>query len=164
MLVYKKKSKLITIWMVNISHIPCFNNTSPEVDSYHLNPRSRIIYSCLCVNLIVTFATIDTPFQTDADDDGSGSEKVERARRAHLNDLENIVPYILVSFVYTMTAPYPIVAINLFRVAAGARIWHTIVYAIFPLRQPARAIGFFVPMLIMLYMSVQTAIFFLMVG
>lgn len=90
--------------------------------------------------------------------------KVERSRRAHRNDLENIVPYVLVSFVYTMTAPYPIVAINLFRVAAGARIWHTLAYAIWPVRQPARAIGFAIPMLIMLYMAVQSALFFAMIG
>lgn len=87
---------------------------------------------------------------------------VERVRRAHQNDLENVVPYILVSFVYTMTAPFPIVAINLFRVAVGARIWHTVIYAICPLRQPARAIGFGLPLLIMLYMAVQTAVFFVM--
>lgn len=74
------------------------------------------------------------------------------------------MPYVLVSFVYTMTAPYPVVAINLFRVAAAARIWHTIVYAICPIRQPARMIGFAIPMVIMLYMCVQSALFFAMIG
>lgn len=90
------------------------------------------------------------------------NDKVDRAVGAHRNDLENIVPYILVSFTYAMTAPYPIVAVNLFRIGAAFRIFHTIVYAVFPLRQPARFIGFVVPLLIMIYMAVWSSLFFFM--
>lgn len=80
--------------------------------------------------------------------------------RAHLNDLENVVPYILVSLVYTLTNPFPIVAINLFRVAVAFRIWHTFCYALVPIRQPARLIGFLIPCLVTIYMAVQGVLFF----
>lgn len=89
-----------------------------------------------------------------------GEEKVERIRRAHLNDLENILPYILISFIYMLTDPMPIVAVNLMRVAAGFRIWHTIVYCIFVIPQPARTFGFVIPLCIIVYMSVMSAICF----
>lgn len=81
-------------------------------------------------------------------------------RRAHLNDLENILPYILISFTYMLTDPLPDVAVNLFRVAVAARLWHTIIYAIYVVPQPARIIGFLIPLIITIYMAVMTAIVF----
>lgn len=80
--------------------------------------------------------------------------------RAHRNDLENIVLIVLVWFLYTLTDPIPDVAINLFRVTVAFRLWHTLVYAIYPIRQPARMIGFVVPFVIMLYMTVQVMVDF----
>lgn len=79
---------------------------------------------------------------------------------AHRNDLENILPIVLIWFLYTLTDPQPDVAINLFRVMAAFRIWHTLVYAIYEIRQPARGIGFMVPFLIMLYMCVAVMVEF----
>ena len=60
--------------------------------------------------------------------------------RAHLNDLENIVPFLLLGFLYISTQPAYSTALILFRVFAGARIIHSIAY----LRkvQPARLFAF----------------------
>lgn len=87
-------------------------------------------------------------------------DDVERVRRAHLNDLENILPFFTAGFLYVLTEPNPDVAINLFRVAAIARILHTIVYGIYPVRQPARAICFMVCLIITLYFAISSIVFF----
>lgn len=79
---------------------------------------------------------------------------------AHRNDLENIVPIALIWFLYVLTNPLPDVAVNLFRVTVAFRLWHTLVYAIYPIPQPARGIGWVVPYIIMLYMAVQTMVTF----
>ena len=80
------------------------------------------------------------------------NEDVERIRRAHLNDMENILPYIMVAFLYVLANPSYTTASILFRVASTARILHTIVYAIYPVRQPARGLMFFIHYFIMMYM------------
>lgn len=54
-------------------------------------------------------------------------EDVERVRRAHLNDLENIPAFILSGFFYVLTGPNVDLALWLFRIAVLARIGHTIV-------------------------------------
>lgn len=59
-------------------------------------------------------------------------ENVERVRRAHLNDLENIPPFLVAALFYVMTEPQPDVGLWLIRIAVLARIGHTIVsHAIF---------------------------------
>lgn len=75
--------------------------------------------------------------------------------RAHQNDLENVIPLIIMGFVYAMTDPNPSIAKNLIRIAAGCRILHTIVYAIVVIPQPARLFAFMVPSLITVYMAAQ---------
>lgn len=55
------------------------------------------------------------------------SEDVERVRRAHLNDLENIPAFLIAALMYVMTEPQPDVALWLIRIAVIARILHTIV-------------------------------------
>ncbi|XP_055710911.1 prostaglandin E synthase-like [Phlebotomus papatasi] len=86
---------------------------------------------------------------------------VERARRAHRNDLENIYPYILLGFGYLLTDPTPWVAALVFRVGAIARIAHTIVYTVYVIPQPARAIAFGVCSIISYYMASQIILYFL---
>jgi len=81
-------------------------------------------------------------------------EDVDRVKRAHMNDLENIPIFFLASFAYILTDPNPTVAINLFRVYTVARFAHTFVYAIYVVRQPARSICFFIGFLITGYMAV----------
>ncbi|TDG42100.1 hypothetical protein AWZ03_011470 [Drosophila navojoa] len=55
---------------------------------------------------------------------------VERVRRAHRNDLENILPFFAIGLLYTLTNPSAFLAINLFRAVGISRIVHTLVYAI----------------------------------
>ncbi|XP_004281153.1 microsomal glutathione S-transferase 1 isoform X1 [Orcinus orca] len=69
-------------------------------------------------------------------------DRVERVRRAHLNDLENIVPFLGIGLLYSLSGPDLSTAILHFRLFVGARIYHTIAYLI-PLPQPNRALAFF---------------------
>jgi glutathione S-transferase len=55
------------------------------------------------------------------------SDEVERVRRAHLNDLENIPLFLIAALMYVMTEPNVTVALWLIRVAVVARFLHTIV-------------------------------------
>ncbi|KAM7377793.1 hypothetical protein PAMA_012945 [Pampus argenteus] len=58
--------------------------------------------------------------RTDAD--------VERVRRCHQNDLENIIPFVVVGLLYALTGPELSTALLHFRLFAGSRIFHTIIY------------------------------------
>ncbi|KAF5305719.1 hypothetical protein FQR65_LT07615 [Abscondita terminalis] len=88
-------------------------------------------------------------------------EDVERVRRAHLNDLENIIVFFVVSFGYILTNPSLAFATLLFRIFVAARFVYTLVYAIYIIPQPARfftcAVGYFTTV----YMAVQTIIHFM---
>ncbi|KAM5263781.1 microsomal glutathione S-transferase 1 isoform 2-T2 [Ctenodactylus gundi] len=72
-------------------------------------------------------------------------ESVERAssHRAHLNDIENIVPFLGIGLLYSLSGPDLSTALLHFRIFVGARIYHTIAY-LTPLPQPNRALSFFV--------------------
>lgn len=78
---------------------------------------------------------------------------VERVRRAHLNDLENIPVFWVLGGLYLTTGPVAAWATLLFRLFTAGRIIHTIVYAVTPLPQPARGIAFGIPLFINLYMG-----------
>lgn len=54
-------------------------------------------------------------------------ENVERVRRAHLNDLENIPAFLIAGFFFVCSEPNVDLALWLFRIAVLARIAHTIV-------------------------------------
>ncbi|XP_058834924.1 microsomal glutathione S-transferase 1-like [Topomyia yanbarensis] len=86
---------------------------------------------------------------------------VERVRRAHLNDLENILPYFVIAFFYILTNPEAWIAMNIFRAVAVARIMHTLVYAVVVIPQPARAISWFIPYAASIFMTIKTVHFFL---
>lgn len=86
---------------------------------------------------------------------------VERVRRAHQNDLENILPYFVIGFFYILTNPDPVIAANLFRAVAVSRIAHTLVYAVVVIPQPARAIAWLIPYVTSFYMAFKTILFFL---
>lgn len=87
-------------------------------------------------------------------------EDVERCRRAHLNDLENVVPFLIISLLFIFTQPHVGVTCWLFRIVGVTRILHTIVYAIHPLPQPARAICHYIPYIISLYMALSAIVYF----
>ncbi|XP_037824105.1 microsomal glutathione S-transferase 1-like [Lucilia sericata] len=84
---------------------------------------------------------------------------VERCRRAHRNDMENIVPYLALGFYYVMTNPSADIAIIVFRAVGIARIVHTLVYAVFVIPQPARALSYFVGLAATVYMAVRIMIY-----
>ncbi|KAK6639479.1 hypothetical protein RUM43_007752 [Polyplax serrata] len=85
---------------------------------------------------------------------------VERARRAHLNDLENIPVFFVAAWLFLLTDPPVFLAVNLFRVFAIARILHTVVYAVKPMPQPARALSWGVGYGITIYMVVHSLIYY----
>lgn len=70
-------------------------------------------------------------------------DSVERVRRAHLNDLENIVPFLGIGLLYSLSGPDLSTALLHFRIFVGARIYHTLAY-LAPLPQPNRGLAFFV--------------------
>lgn len=80
---------------------------------------------------------------------------VERVRRAHLNDLENIPVFWLLGALYLTTGPSASVATWLFRAFTAGRVVHTLVYAVKPMPQPARGIAFGIPNLITWYMGLK---------
>ncbi|KRT82963.1 hypothetical protein AMK59_4576 [Oryctes borbonicus] len=87
-------------------------------------------------------------------------DSVERVRRAHLNDLENIPIYFVASFGYMLTNPAPALALTLFRVFTAARFVHTFVYAVVVVPQPARGLSWGVGYFITGFMAVQTLLHF----
>ncbi|KAF5908359.1 microsomal glutathione S-transferase 1 [Clarias magur] len=71
------------------------------------------------------------------------NEDVERVRRCHQNDIENVIPFVLVGFLYTLTGPELSTALLLFRLFVGSRFVHSFVY-VMAWPQPSRGLSFFV--------------------
>lgn len=69
---------------------------------------------------------------------------VERARRAHRNDLENVLPFLAVGPIYALSGPTDAGAWTCFVGFTTARILHTIFYlsGAMPHRTLAFAVGF----------------------
>ncbi|XP_012522736.2 microsomal glutathione S-transferase 1 [Monomorium pharaonis] len=84
---------------------------------------------------------------------------VERVRRAHLNDLENILPWFTITYLWLGTGPSLWLAKILIRIFVLSRIVHTISYIIL-LQQPTRAISFFVGYSIMGYQAFMTLLYY----
>lgn len=87
-------------------------------------------------------------------------EDVERCRRAHLNDLENVIPFIIIGLLFILTEPNVKVGAWLFRIVGIVRILHSIFYAIHPVRQPTRAILHYIAYVISLYMTLSFVVYF----
>ncbi|XP_073978463.1 microsomal glutathione S-transferase 1-like [Rhodnius prolixus] len=79
---------------------------------------------------------------------GVQDEDVERIRRAHLNDLENIPIFLISGLILVAADPNVIFALMMFRLYFIARLGHTIVYAVYVVRQPVRTIFFFTGVII----------------
>merc|ERR1712215_82297 len=88
------------------------------------------------------------------------AEEVERVRRAHQNDLENIVPFLVLAFIYIFTNPALSTALLVFRLFVGARILHTFVYLLV-IPQPARVLTFFVGMGVNFFMAYNIIVAFI---
>ncbi|XP_075982750.1 microsomal glutathione S-transferase 1-like [Anticarsia gemmatalis] len=80
-------------------------------------------------------------------------EDVERPRRSHLNDLENIPAFWILGALYLTTGPSAALATWLFRIYTVGRVMFTYVYAINPLPPPTRSMSFGIPYFITLYMG-----------
>ncbi|XP_019955351.2 microsomal glutathione S-transferase 1-like [Paralichthys olivaceus] len=78
--------------------------------------------------------------------------EVERVRRSHQNDLENIVPFVVIGLLYALTAPELSAALLHFRIFAGARIFHTVAY-VGALPQPSRGLSWILGMLVTFSMA-----------
>lgn len=87
-------------------------------------------------------------------------EDVERCRRAHLNDLENVVPFLVIGLFFILTEPHVGVTCWLFRIVGITRIAHSIIYAIYPVRQPTRAVLYYIPYIISLYMILSAVVYY----
>lgn len=79
--------------------------------------------------------------------------------RGHLNDLENILPYLFAGLFYVLTNPSASQAMFLFKLAALARIAHTFVYTVIVIPQPARAITWFIQYSIAIYMAASVILY-----
>ncbi|CAL8341873.1 unnamed protein product [Arctogadus glacialis] len=66
---------------------------------------------------------------------------VERCRRAHLNDLENILPFLFLGAVYSLTGPSLPVARLHFLVFLLCRVLHSAAYLL-PLTPPTRSVAY----------------------
>ena len=85
---------------------------------------------------------------------------IERVRRAHLNDLENIPIWYIVTALWLTTGPSAWLAGILIKVFVFARITHTLAYAVYPM-QPHRALGFFVGYGVVVYQAISTMLHYL---
>ncbi|XP_044271499.1 microsomal glutathione S-transferase 1-like [Tribolium madens] len=85
-------------------------------------------------------------------------DEVERIRRAHLNDLENIPIFWTSAFAYLWTKPSITVACFLYFGFVVIRTFHTIVYAFLAAPQPTRAILFTAGVAIVIYMSIHSIV------
>ncbi|XP_076860627.1 microsomal glutathione S-transferase 1-like [Brachyhypopomus gauderio] len=72
-------------------------------------------------------------------------EDVERVRRCHQNDLENIIPFVVVGLLYALTGPDLSSALLHFRLFVGSRCIHTLAY-VMSLPQPSRGLSWMVGM------------------
>uniref|UniRef100_A0A1I8Q0M9 Microsomal glutathione S-transferase 1 n=1 Tax=Stomoxys calcitrans TaxID=35570 RepID=A0A1I8Q0M9_STOCA len=106
-----------------------------------------------------TFANPEDCLLSKKDKVAYDNPHIERVRRAHLNDLENILPFFIAGLFYVLTDPSAFLAINLFRLVAAARILHTIVYAVVVIPQPARFLAYGAAYLPTIYMASQVVIF-----
>ncbi|KAL5005497.1 hypothetical protein ScPMuIL_018953 [Solemya velum] len=79
---------------------------------------------------------------------------VERVRRCHQNDIENVVPFVLIGLLYVLVGPSATVAVYHFRVFAASRIFHTFAYLV-PFPQPCRALAYMTGWVVTFSMSIS---------
>ena len=76
---------------------------------------------------------------------------VQRVKRAHMNLLENSVPFFVVGFLCTLTEPGPLVASVLYGLFVSSRLLHAAVYL--SGRQPVRSVAWFLGVLAVVVMG-----------
>lgn len=81
-------------------------------------------------------------------------QDVERVRRNHLNDLENIPAFLILGLLYVLVGPSTAIALWHFRIFVGSRFLHTVAYQL-PLPQPSRALFFITGLAVCISMAFQ---------
>uniref|UniRef100_A0A8B9CVQ8 Prostaglandin E synthase n=1 Tax=Anser brachyrhynchus TaxID=132585 RepID=A0A8B9CVQ8_9AVES len=79
---------------------------------------------------------------------------VERCRRAHRNDMENIFPFLFLGAIYSLLEPSPAVARLHFFVFCAGRMVHTVAYLL-RLKAPTRSVAYGVAQLPCFSMALQ---------
>ncbi|XP_020490302.1 prostaglandin E synthase [Labrus bergylta] len=79
---------------------------------------------------------------------------VERCRRAHINDMENILPFLFLGAIYSMTGPSLAVARLHFLVFFVGRVLHSVAY-LCALRAPTRSLAYTVAQIPCISMALQ---------
>lgn len=79
--------------------------------------------------------------------------KVARVKRAHLNLIENAIPFLVVGFLYALTNPSALGANAYFWTFVGARLLHSVVYI--AEKQPFRTLMFLIGALATVGMAVH---------
>ncbi|XP_035410925.2 prostaglandin E synthase isoform X1 [Cygnus atratus] len=79
---------------------------------------------------------------------------VERCRRAHRNDMENIFPFLFLGAIYSLLEPSPAVARLHFFVFCAGRMVHTVAYLL-RLKAPTRSVAYSVAQLPCFSMALQ---------
>ncbi|KAG7499434.1 prostaglandin E synthase [Solea senegalensis] len=79
---------------------------------------------------------------------------VERCRRAHINDMENILPFLFVGAIYSLTGPSLTVARLHFLIFFLCRMLHSFAY-LFALRAPTRSLAYTFAQIPCVSMAVQ---------
>jgi glutathione S-transferase len=97
-----------------------------------------------------------TPFNPNPKPGQVGpSESVDRIRRIHLNDLENIPFFLVAGFLYVLTQPSLLLAQWLFYGYVASRLFHFLAYATAQIHE-VRATLWTVGSLILIYMTGAT--------
>merc|ERR1712021_304308 len=143
-----------------------YQYSSTTMDGISHELVSSLIFYCSLVllkTLIMSFWTAKRRFATRVfanpedikGNDGAtvdyANAEVERVRRCHQNDLENVLPFVMISAMYITTNPALSSARLVFRLFTLARYIHTFVY-VFQVPQPSRALAFFVNQGLNVYM------------
>lgn len=55
---------------------------------------------------------------------------IDRLMRLHRNDLENVLPFLMIGLLYVATKPDPEMALLHFRLFTGSRLLHSCIYAL----------------------------------
>ncbi|XP_068628294.1 microsomal glutathione S-transferase 1-like [Battus philenor] len=141
--------------------------SSPEVQSFFVY-SAILALKVLCVGALTGINRMIRGVYANPEDAKSLKGKVklddpvvERLRRAHLNDLENIPAFWVLGALYLTTGPVAAWATLLFRVYTVSRIIHTIVYAVIPMPQPTRAIAYAIPFFIKWYLGIQVVLYYI---
>lgn len=103
-----------------------------------------------------TFATPEDYRLQGLTPKASVHEDIERVRRAHRNDLENILPYFGVGLLYALSQPSLTGARIYFIGYTVARVLHSVCYIL--ALQPYRTIAFMVGQVLMLVMLLSTLV------